>query len=282
MVGSFAMTMVAWALLPALFLGWSPSVVLSGSMAPLIRPGDVILVGSSSESAAPGDIITFDDGSGGLVSHRLIEEVDEGYRTKGDANPVADSAIVPRDRVVGVGQLLVPYVGVGRLLGWTWWLIVLGAAAVGGVADRLGAGRVALAMAVPLASVGLVGSAAQWLATTSNSGSSIAAIDPLPPSSISATCAGGDIDVQISWTASTTPGVTGYTIYHDGPITAAADVGSVVPGTTTFTHTLPATAASIGSHTYFVRAELGTWESVRSDADGVLVIDVLGVGLVCN
>jgi signal peptidase I len=47
-----------------------------------------------------------------LVTHRVIEILPNGdFKTKGDANRTADSTPVPRENVIGVERLLVPYLG---------------------------------------------------------------------------------------------------------------------------------------------------------------------------
>lgn len=133
---------VAWlalaVLLPAIGLGWQPVVITSGSMSPLIRPGDVVL---TVDDAAPevGEVVTFVDPSrpDRLVTHRIVAvEEDGSYRTRGDANAVPDSTPVPSDNVLGRGRLLVPLVGLplvwlsGGLLLFALWVAVTVAAAV--------------------------------------------------------------------------------------------------------------------------------------------------------
>ncbi|MFW5903202.1 MAG: S26 family signal peptidase [Halolamina sp.] len=69
--------------------------VETGSMAPTMAPGDgfVAIPSALAGSAAPGDVVTFRaeelDG-GGLTTHRIVEETDRGYITRGDANPFTD------------------------------------------------------------------------------------------------------------------------------------------------------------------------------------------------
>ena len=125
--------LLGWVILVSVLLGWSPTVITTGSMQPAIRPGDVVLQRPpTDETLSAGTVITFEDplDDARLVTHR-IDEVEPGgrYTTKGDANGVADSAVVAQDDIVGVGRLLVPVVGFpvewrnnGRwdlLVGWT-------------------------------------------------------------------------------------------------------------------------------------------------------------------
>ncbi len=145
---------LAWLLVavvvPAVGFGWSPVVITSGSMEPLIRPGDVVLTSDPQVTVAPGTVITFEDPArqGSLTTHRVVSVQDDGaYRTRGDANRAADSTPVPPEAVVGVGRLLVPMVGLpllwlsGGLLLFVIWLgVTLAATAVavqrGGHDDR--------------------------------------------------------------------------------------------------------------------------------------------------
>lgn len=118
-LGLFAVTsmlwLACWALLP-LGVGWQPVTIVSGSMAPAIRDGDVVVVGRAERELEPGDVIVFRDQGDELVTHRIAEVLDDGrYRTRGDANQYRDSVPVAHDEIVGVGRLLVPYAGLPRL-----------------------------------------------------------------------------------------------------------------------------------------------------------------------
>ncbi len=100
-------------LLPSLGLGWKPVVITSGSMEPLIRPGDVVLA-AVDDDLEPGQVITYQDPArmDSLTTHRVLSVNEDGtLRTQGDANPTPDSTAVPRDNVLGRGRLLVPLIG---------------------------------------------------------------------------------------------------------------------------------------------------------------------------
>lgn len=97
-------------------------VILSGSMAPELQPGDAVVVRHSSPADIErGDIITYraDGEIGGpgvdRVTHRVIErrQTADGvaFRTKGDANDVADAELVTPNQVVGTVWFHVPAVG---------------------------------------------------------------------------------------------------------------------------------------------------------------------------
>lgn len=103
--------LVAWVVAAAVLFGWSPTVVSSASMEPGIRPGDVVLVSPVGEQPlSVGSVIVYDSPLGRTV-HRVSGVEDDTYRTRGDANTTDDPDVVPADRVVGGGRLLVPFVG---------------------------------------------------------------------------------------------------------------------------------------------------------------------------
>ncbi len=101
-----------------------PSVVLTGSMEPLIYPGDAILIKKIQEeeqiySLAEGDVINFERDNIN-ITHRIIEVIydDAGnvsFRTKGDNNNAADSRIVEPNEVNGTIEGIVPKVGMLNL-----------------------------------------------------------------------------------------------------------------------------------------------------------------------
>jgi signal peptidase len=70
------------------------SYVETGSMEPTLEPGDgFVAVPTADDDVEEGDVVVFHakevDG-GGLTTHRVVDETEEGYVTKGDANPVTD------------------------------------------------------------------------------------------------------------------------------------------------------------------------------------------------
>lgn len=71
--------------------------VLSGSMTPTFRPGDVVIdTPMTGRDLRVGQVVTYQvpEGDHQVVSHRVVEIVEAGahptFRTKGDANPAAD------------------------------------------------------------------------------------------------------------------------------------------------------------------------------------------------
>lgn len=120
------------ALVPTLLWGWQPLVITSGSMGPLVRPGDIVLAVGADHPVGAGTVITYEDPirPGVLTTHRIVEvDPDGNYRTRGDANSALDSTPVPPDRVVGRGRLLVPMIGLPLLWASTApWQFLLWAA----------------------------------------------------------------------------------------------------------------------------------------------------------
>lgn len=99
-------------------LGWTTTVVVSGSMMPRIRPGDVVAAapvhGAAGKPVAPGTVVLVDNPvhPDELLLHRLVGyHADGSLITKGDANGADDSTPVPVRNLRGVARLKVPYVG---------------------------------------------------------------------------------------------------------------------------------------------------------------------------
>ncbi|MFB6130155.1 MAG: signal peptidase I [Salinigranum sp.] len=120
----YAVVLIGVAVL-ASALGAGPirlSYVTSGSMTPLLHPGDGYLLYTWG-TARVGDVVTYrSQVHGGYVTHRVVGRTDEGFLTRGDANPSTDQAggepPVPRSEIVGrvltVGgrPLVLPALGV--------------------------------------------------------------------------------------------------------------------------------------------------------------------------
>lgn len=97
-------------------VGLTPYTVLSGSMEPTYHVGSVIYVKDVDPTELKqGDPLTFRMESGTIVTHRIIEVLNSGtselsFRTKGDANEVADG-VSPATAVVGKPVFSIPYLG---------------------------------------------------------------------------------------------------------------------------------------------------------------------------
>ncbi|MFN8052561.1 MAG: signal peptidase I [Acidimicrobiales bacterium] len=114
-VGS-VLTAILWTLVPMAF-GYRPNLVISDSMTPRIRAGDVVLTRHIDRAdVRPGDVVLMDDASRPAPLLHRVRSIDGGrIVTQGDANPTPDvygSADVP---VMGIGRVLVPRIGVAVL-----------------------------------------------------------------------------------------------------------------------------------------------------------------------
>ena len=103
-----------WSLAPRV-AGFQGHVVVSGSMAPRLAPGDVVLTRELPvQQLQPGQVLLFPDPErpDRLLLHRLVSFDAEGdLVTRGDANQSNDSTHVPADSVIGQAQLRIPYIG---------------------------------------------------------------------------------------------------------------------------------------------------------------------------
>ncbi|HEU5271742.1 MAG TPA: LamG-like jellyroll fold domain-containing protein [Jatrophihabitans sp.] len=106
------------ATVPAL-AGWQPTVVQTGSMQPLLRPGDVVIARPvPAARLRPGQVllVTDPDQPGRLRLHRLVRiEPDGSLVLRGDANPAPDSSPVAQTALHGVAVLRVPAIGLPML-----------------------------------------------------------------------------------------------------------------------------------------------------------------------
>lgn len=87
-------------------------VVMSGSMEPKIHVGSVAIV-KSSEDVRIGDVITFKDPRDpkNLITHRVVEDKEGIFKTKGDANNASDNWEISKKDIVGKFLFSVPYLG---------------------------------------------------------------------------------------------------------------------------------------------------------------------------
>ena len=90
---------------PRIF-GYSHAIVLTGSMEPTIKVGDLIVFKKQAEYDV-GDIITFGS-RGTCVTHRIIDKTESGFITQGDANNAPDLSAVPPEEVLGEVQFVIP------------------------------------------------------------------------------------------------------------------------------------------------------------------------------
>lgn len=92
------------------FGGYLPLIVLTDSMYPDIKSGDLIICHTAdAQSIRVNDVISFFDPQGNgtsVVTHRVTELVEKDgalfFRTKGDNNNTEDKELVPSENLVGV------------------------------------------------------------------------------------------------------------------------------------------------------------------------------------
>jgi len=109
--------------------------VVSGSMEPAIRTGDVILVRplTPADEINEGDIITFQtrEDASILITHRVIGVVTvnnepTAYVTKGDANDAPDITPVTREQILGLYHYRIPLLGyLGDFVRTKWGVFLL-------------------------------------------------------------------------------------------------------------------------------------------------------------
>ena len=101
------------------FGGFFPLIVLTDSMLPEIKAGDLIICNTTeAEEVQVGDVISFFDPAGNgtsIVTHRVIEVLNEGgelqFRTRGDNNNTDDKLPVDAEDLVGVYRSRIPAAG---------------------------------------------------------------------------------------------------------------------------------------------------------------------------
>lgn len=279
LVGSFLLTMLLWVVVPILVLGWHPTVVVSGSMRPVIDAGDVVLFEETADTIGSDTIIAFTRGDD-VVVHRVLSAHDGLYTTKGDANARPDSEPVTRAQIMGKGRLLVPYVGLARVIGWVWWVAIAVILLAAVSLWRRASGLAMAVIAMTLVVAGLTAAVASFSATTASAFLSVRALDVAPPTGLTAQCdavGAGNINVNLTWEASPTSPRDGYRILYDDASAGNSFVvvGTVSSSATTFTHQIPTELTSIGTHTYAVETFVGPWFSEMSDTDAVSVTQIV-------
>jgi signal peptidase I len=93
-------------------------IVLTGSMEPVIKPGDVVLLAPTPRTQPKlGDIVSytarrFSGESVGVFTHRIIGgDPVNGWLVKGDANPSPDVQKPKAEDVSGVVFFVIPFIG---------------------------------------------------------------------------------------------------------------------------------------------------------------------------
>lgn len=117
-VAAILAALVALTLVLTLLGGGTIVTVLSGSMEPTYRAGSLLFVRPVDVfSLRSGDIIAYTVAERVMVTHRIVEVLPDenggapSFRTKGDANSVADELPVRGENVVGKPVFSVPGAG---------------------------------------------------------------------------------------------------------------------------------------------------------------------------
>lgn len=93
-------------------VGYKTYTVLSGSMEPTFKPGDLIITKNKNRcNIEVEDIATFKDTKGTVITHRIVGESKEGYVTKGDNNKVEDKDIINEENIIGEVVFHIPKLG---------------------------------------------------------------------------------------------------------------------------------------------------------------------------
>lgn len=92
--------------IPMIF-GYGTAVVLTGSMEPVIRQGDMVLVHKQLDYQTD-DIVTYKENR--YITHRIVKKTENGYITQGEANNTADSEI-GKSQVTGKVVWIIPKAG---------------------------------------------------------------------------------------------------------------------------------------------------------------------------
>lgn len=122
LIGILAITLVLLRILgPA-------RVVVSDSMAPTYRAGDVLWIRPLSEPITPGQIVSYVQ-QGKLITHRVVSVEGDMLITKGDQNQEVDPWRVSVADVVGSPVLRIPYLGyliafIKKPAGWLVFIIL--------------------------------------------------------------------------------------------------------------------------------------------------------------
>ena len=97
--------------IPKLF-GYNPLVVISGSMEPTLKVGGLLYYEEIDiNDFKEKDILVYEL-KDHIISNRVIEHLDNGFITKGDANNSYDSSIVSDNQVLGRGtNWSIPFLG---------------------------------------------------------------------------------------------------------------------------------------------------------------------------
>jgi len=95
-----------------------PTVILTGSMEPVLYPGDIALIRKcEGKDVQVGDVVQYWTTEKIFIIHRVIEIYEDGkYRTKGDNNSASDSRPVGPEQIKGKMIGAIPKLGMLNIL----------------------------------------------------------------------------------------------------------------------------------------------------------------------
>lgn len=100
------------------FFGYTPFIIVSGSMEPTIKTNDVIITKEIKKADIKvGDILSYKSTEDDIiVTHRVIEIKEESgetiYTLKGDKNSVADEEVITYSKIHGKYLCSIPFIGI--------------------------------------------------------------------------------------------------------------------------------------------------------------------------
>jgi signal peptidase len=104
--------------------------VMSGSMSPALRPGDLVIV-KGEEPINLGDMVTVESGEF-TYTHRVVEKLEgDLLRLKGDANEDPDANLVEASQIIGKVVLIFPFSHLYTPYGFASALLVPAALIIG-------------------------------------------------------------------------------------------------------------------------------------------------------
>lgn len=97
------------------FMGIRTLTVLTGSMSPNLKPGDIVVIKEASkDSIKVGDVVTYNTDNI-LITHRVNQIINEEgnllFKTKGDANNTVDADAIRANQILGKKIIRIPYAG---------------------------------------------------------------------------------------------------------------------------------------------------------------------------
>jgi signal peptidase len=108
----------------------SSYTVMSGSMSPALRPGDLVIV-KGEEPVNVGDVVTIKSGEF-TYTHRVVEKLEgDLFRLKGDANEDPDPGLVESSQIIGKVVLIFPFGYLYTSTGFALALLIPAALIVG-------------------------------------------------------------------------------------------------------------------------------------------------------